>query len=89
MHKNRRTCTVIDSQYQQVQNFESFNLNEYDFQLENGVLNALESQRSYTYSFYPDSSVKKDIFMNFYQRPVYNWKLECELTKENYRGEAI
>ena len=80
---------MVDSLYQNVPNYEQFYLNEYEFQSENGVLNALESQRSYTYSFYPDSNVKKDILMNFYQRPAYNWKLECELKKEGNRGDAL
>ena len=34
----------------------------------------------YTYSVYPSGKeVKSKIKMNFYQKPIYNYRLECEL----------
>ena len=48
-------------------------------QKENGVLDNLESMQSYSYSIWPTSeAVKKQIEMKFYQKPIYNYKLECE-----------
>ena len=52
---------------------------EYDLQKENGVLDNLESLRSYSYSIWPTSvATKSQIEMKFYQKPIYNYKLQCE-----------
>ena len=58
-------------------------LTEYDFQKENGVLDFLDEHLHYTYSVWPSSrAVKGNVNMNFYQKPIYNYKLECELSTE-------
>ena len=52
-------------------------------QKENGVLENLESLRSYSYSIWPTSfATKSQIEMKFYQKPIYNFKLECEINPE-------
>ena len=33
---------------------------------------------SYTFSVWPGSQIKKDVPYKFYQKPIYNYKLECE-----------
>ena len=53
-------------------------LSEHEFQFENGVLNQLQNQLHYTYSFFPDDDRKKEVPMGMYQRPTYHWDLECE-----------
>lgn len=58
-------------------------MNEYDFHLENGLLNKVDAARSSTYSFFPSSeAVKKDVELNVYQRPIVNYKLECAADPE-------
>ena len=57
--------------------------NEFDFQLENGLLYQLDRAFHYTYSIYPSSElVKKEVLLNVYQRPIVNFKLECALREE-------
>ena len=52
---------------------------EFELQKENGVLDRLEKEsRSYTYSFWPSSAEKQDIELKFFQKPIYNYKLECQ-----------
>lgn len=41
-------------------------------------MDRLESVPDYTYSFFPDSLAKKNVTLNVYQRPMANYKLECE-----------
>ena len=57
-------------------------LTEWDVHSENGVLNYVDQARSVTYSLWPSSDVKKDIPMKFYQKPAYNYKIECETSSE-------
>ena len=54
-----------------------YSLTEHSWQEENGVLDVLQRQLHYTYSF-PDDLVKKEIPLKVWQKPTYNWKLECE-----------
>ena len=42
------------------------------------MLDKLEDTRTYTYSFWPNDEIKNEIEMKFYQKPIYNYKLECE-----------
>lgn len=46
------------------------------------MLNYLDQGPSYTYSVWPSSEIKKDIEMKFYQKPIYNYKIECETSSE-------
>ena len=50
----------------------------FDLELENGLINVMDDWNHYTYSFFPSSEIKKDIPMKFYQKPIYNYKLECD-----------
>ena len=44
------------------------------------MLEKLEKALHYTYSFWPSSeAIKKQVEMQFYQKPIYNYRLECEL----------
>ena len=59
---------------------ENFSYSEYEFHGENGVNKRLDQHLHYTYSVFPSGKeVKSKIQMNFYQKPIYNYKLECEL----------
>ena len=43
------------------------------------MLERLDNHLHYTYSIWPSSRfVKKNVEMKFYEKPVYNYKLECE-----------
>ena len=43
----------------------------------------LEEHLHYTYSIFPSSEkVKSDVNLKFWQKPIYNYKLECELDPE-------
>ena len=53
------------------------------------MLDVLQNKMHYTYSFFPDDSIKKEIPMNFYQRPTYHWKLECEQGGEHTVAAAL
>ena len=57
-------------------------LTEWDVHSESGVLDYVDQARSVTYSLWPSSEVKKDILMKFYQKPAYNFKIECETSSE-------
>ena len=50
-------------------------------QAESGVLNLLDQTPTYSYSVFPGSSVKKDVVLKFYQKPVAQYKLTCETTE--------
>ena len=59
------------------------NFTEYDFQKENGVLDALNEHEHITYSYWPSTyAIKSKVKMNFYNQPTFNFKLECELNPE-------
>ena len=62
-------------------------MTEYSVQLENGVLNSLDGALHYTYSVWPDSTIKKEVPYKFYQKRVINYDLECE-TSPNEDGEG-
>ena len=49
----------------------------------------LESSWSYTYSVWPDSSAKRDVSVNMYKRPIYNYKLECHNSDDRDMETAI
>ena len=77
--KDHRTCSSRGEIFQEVPRPRlEDTYTEYDLQKENGILEWLESTRSYTYSLWPDSTIKTEIEMQFYQRPIYNYKLACE-----------
>lgn len=42
------------------------------------MLDKLEDTRTYTYSLWPNSEIKHSIEMKFYQKPIFNYRLECE-----------
>ena len=53
------------------------------------MLDVLRSSLHYTYTFFPDDSVKKEVPLKVWQKPTYNWKLECENTPEKTLVSAI
>ena len=63
--------------------------NEYDYQFENSVLNRLEESLHFTYSVWPSSEIKKNVPLNMYQRPIYNFKLECANDKARSMTSVI
>ena len=42
------------------------------------MLDRLRDSMHYTYSFYPNDDTKQEVPIKIWQRPTYNWKLECE-----------
>lgn len=46
-------------------------MTEYEFQKENKVLEVMESAQHYSYSFFPDSSAKKQVNLSVFQKSVY------------------
>ena len=82
MSLDRRSCTTANFSYVKLGGSLA-QTNEYDFQLENGLLYKLDHAEHYTYSIYPSSEVvKKEVLLNVYQRPIVNFKLECALREE-------
>ena len=53
-------------------------LTEYSFQKENGVLDPLQRSLLYTYSFFPDDSIKNDVELKVWQKHVHGWNLLCD-----------
>ena len=53
------------------------------------MLDILRETLHYTYSFYPSDESKKDISLNVWQRPTFNWKLECENTPGTALTDAL
>lgn len=51
--------------------------NLFDLENENGVGTILNNWLTYTYDVWPSHEIKKDVPLNFYQKPIYNYKLEC------------
>ena len=56
---------------------------------ESGVLNYLDQARDYTYSVWPGSVIKKDVKMKFFEKPVYNFKIQCETSDEPISMEEL
>ena len=52
------------------------------------MLDALRAALHYTYSFYPTDSVKQEVPLKVWQRPTYNWKLECENAPDGSKALA-
>ena len=47
------------------------------------MLNSLDHHKHYTYSVWPSSyAVKSKVDLKFYQRPIYNYRLECAADPE-------
>ena len=61
-------------------------MTEYSVKLENRELNTLNSALHYTYSIWPDSSIKKEVPYKFYQKRFINYNLKCEISP-NEDGE--
>ena len=61
----------------------------FDLEFENGVGNVLDDLLHYSYSTWPSSDIKKDIPMNFYQQPIYNYKLECDIEPGRDMASAL
>ena len=81
--RNLRTCSQPGDVYQKVDDEAEFSFSQFDFETENGVLYRLDEHLHYTYSVYPGSKqVKSKIRMGFYEKPIYNYKLECDLDPE-------
>ena len=72
---NRDTSCQTSEDYLLIENGTS--MTEWDIHLENGVLTRLDDQPHTSYSFYPSSALKKEVPMNFYLKPLKNFKLEC------------
>ena len=53
--------------------------NQFDLEYENGVGTILNNWIYYTYDIWPSHEIKKDVLLNFYQKPIYNYRLECQL----------
>ena len=87
--REQRQCYHRDPVAQNLPTPSGFDLTEHEFQLENGVLHSLQKQVHYTYSFFPDDNVKKDIPLYIYQRPTFHWKLECENGGQNTVNAAL
>ena len=49
----------------------------------------LEGYGHFTTGVFPGPSIKKNMMMDVYVRPVIPWKLECELNGVASRQEAI
>ena len=64
-------------------------LTEFSLQEENGVLDVLRDSFHYTYSFFPSDYVKQEVPLKVWQRPTYNWKLECENAPDKALAAAI
>ena len=47
------------------------------------------SRPHYTVGVFPGPSVKKNVIMNAYARPIINWNLTCELNKNMTRQAAF
>lgn len=56
---------------------------------ESGVLNYLDQARDYTYSVWPGSHIKKDVKMKFFEKPVYNYRIECETSESAWSMEDL
>ena len=80
IRRKHRQCTKQGPNFEEMTNGPS--LTEWDVHSESGVLNYVDQARSVTYSFWPSSEIKKDIPMKFYQKPAYNYKIECETSSE-------
>ena len=49
----------------------------------------LRNAPHYTYNFFPNDDIKKEIPLHVYQRNVYNWKLSCNSNSETSIQTAI
>ena len=64
-------------------------LNEFDFEYENYVMNKLDEKLHYTYSVWPSNDFKKDVKLDFYQKPVNNYRLECDLDESTSKQKFL
>lgn len=58
------------------------NISMYDLQYQNTVLYRLENKGYYTYTVFPDSSIKNSTYYTGSTRSVIPWSLECELSND-------
>lgn len=82
LSRDRRSCTKPGVVYQELTRPRSWtnSLNEYEFQEENHVVSLLDEHLHTTYSYWPSLyEAKSSIKMSFFQKPIYNYRLKCEL----------
>ena len=53
------------------------------------MLDVLRNSLHYTYTFYPSDEVKREVPLKIWQKPTYNWKLECENTEGTTLSDAV
>ncbi len=68
-------CTEMDPNFKEL----GYNITEYDLQKSSGVLDALVNMPHYTLSFFPGPSIKKNIILKAYARPIIPWNLKCDV----------
>ena len=85
MRRGNRKCYQVGEVFKELQGHlaDGAVLTEFELQEENGVVSMLDDMRHYTYSIFPSSrAVKTPIEMKFYEKPIYNYRLECETSQE-------
>ena len=75
-----RSCETDDDAFAEVP--DQLGLTEWDVQIENGVLTRMDDTMHTSFSFFPSSAIKKEVSLKFYQRPITNYKLECDIKEE-------
>ncbi len=75
------TCTAVDTNFRKL----NASISMYDLHKQNGVQNVLDFNLHYTYFVFPGPSLKKNIKMEAYARPIIPWKLDCDANSTTRR----